>query len=217
MFKKLLKGKLEKTTNELVELQTQKKEMELEKKYLEATLKTERINREMDLEQAEHRSRLALTEASARFQREKEEWEADKEKMKRELEEDKARQTLLLKEDHDRKLREATSLCMLDTAQKIKQAEMDFRRQILELREKYAEELHQNKTNAAQEKMELNAKLTQEYYDRLNAALIELHSKGNTTTQFVQELALKMLDKPVGATVTENRVLISQGKDDGDR
>jgi len=213
MFKKLLAGKLEKTTNELFEIQAQKKEVEVEKQYLEATLKAERTKREMDMEVLEHMSRLALSDASARFSREKAEWEEDRLRLKKELDEDKARQSLILKEEHDRKLNEAISLCTLDTAQRIKQAEMDFRRQIQELKEKHAEELQQLKTKVSQEKMDLQTKLLQENYDKLNTALVELHSKGTATTQFVQELALKMLEKPMGATVTENRVLIGRGQD----
>jgi len=62
--------------------------------------------------------------------------------------------------------------------------------------------------------MELHSKLTQEYYDKLNTALVDLHSKGTSTTQFVQELALKMLERPLGAQVTENRLMIDKRSKD---
>jgi len=192
--KKLVDNKIE---NEILALHRQKKELEVERDYLTNTLANERAKREMDLAAAEHKSRLELIGAEAGFKRKQSVWEEDKVRLQKALEEDKERQSTILKEDFDRKLNEAISLLKLESEQRIKQAELDCQRRLQHLKEE-----------ASKEKMAFQTKLMEEHYKKLNDALVDLHSKGTTTTQFVQELALKMLDKPVGATITENRLLI---------
>jgi hypothetical protein len=193
------KRKIEKLNEDLFVLQQQKKEIELEKQYLEITLKNDRIKREAELDAVEHR-----------FQREKEDWNHDKIRMQKEIEDDKKRQILILEEDFERKQDEAISLLKLHSEQKIKQSEIDAQRKIQELEAKHLADIQELKAKLSQDNMAAQAKLMQEYYSTLNTALVELHSKGNTTTQFVQELALKMLERPMGATVTENRLLIDK-------
>lgn len=86
--------------------------------------------------------------------------------------------------DHEIKHRETISLMRLEAEQKIKQAELDAQRVQSTLIAKHT-------TDVA----EIESRLMKEHYEKLQTALEELHSKGNITTQFMKELALKLLDQ----------------------
>lgn len=206
------KKQFDRLTSDLFAIQAQKKEIELEKEYLELTLKNERTRKSIELEGVEQKSKLALQEAYLNFQREKKDWELDLERLRKELKEDKERQSVILEENHTRKVNEAISLLKLDSDQKVKQIELDHERALQAKEIKHREEIQRLLTQVAQDRVEFQAKVAQEYYDKLNKALVELHSKGNATTQFVQELAMKMLERPLAPTITESRFICDSVK-----
>lgn len=88
-----------------------------------------------------------------------------------------------LKKDNEIKLRETVSLLKLESEQKIKQMEIDKQRAIDKV-----------KTDAALEINEAKADILKTHYEKLSAELAKLHSEGNITTKFTQDLALKMFE-----------------------
>jgi hypothetical protein len=190
------KKQFEKLTSDLFAIQSQKKELEIEKEYVEQTLTQERNKKAIEIELLDQRSRLALQDAHHNFQREKKNWDLDKE-----------RQSVILEENYARKVNEAISLLKLDSDQKVKQIELDYERALQDKDIKHREEIQRLLTQAAQDRVDFQTKVAQEYYDKLNKALVELHSKGNATTQFVQDLAMKMLERPLAPTITESRFI----------
>lgn len=124
----------------------------------------------IELEEIRHKHRLELTERQADFDREKKVWEEDRERL-----------TISLTKEHELKLKEVVTLTKLDSEQKSKQMELNFQRKISELESKNIRDM-----------ADLKAKLTEEHYTKLTAAMTKLHEEGNTATRFTQELALKM-------------------------
>lgn len=196
--KKVMSGRLDRSVEEIVEAQAKRKELELENQRLQ-----------MDLENTKRRKERDLDEATIKFNREKEEWKHDKAKMTREFDEDKRRYNKQLADDFAMKEREAISLLKLDSEQKAKQLELNYQRLIQEKEAANVLEITRLKSDHANDKMEFQTKTIQEHYEKLSKALNALHTEGNVNTKFVQELALKMLEKPLGVNVHENRVLLT--------
>jgi len=66
---------------------------------------------------------------------------------------------------------------------------------------------------------ENHQKLNTEFYDKLKSELAKLHSEGNAQTQFVQEAAMKLLDKagtivPTSKVAIEHKTIDVKGKVD---
>lgn len=127
----------------------------------------------MELEEIKHKHTLELERATEKFTREKQLWDEDKNLLIKKL-----------KQEHDLKLQETVTLLKLSAEQSSKQQELNYLRQIEEIKSKAQTEIVGVKTS-----------LAEEYYNKLSDALNKLHTEGNNTTKFTQELALKMLDK----------------------
>ena len=56
------------------------------------------------------------------------------------------------------------------------------------------------------EKVNFKSKMEEDFYAKMKEAMNDLHTKGNTTTNFVQEMALKMLDVKRDLVQIENKV-----------
>lgn len=141
----------------------------------------------IELNEIKHKHTLELQELRAAFVREQKNWV-----------EDKARLESQMKKDHELKLNEAIVLTRLSSEQKIKQIEIDNLRSIEEL-----------KSSTSRDVFETKKLLSEEYYQKLSEALNKLHTEGNLTTKFTQELALKMLEKAPPQT---NRIELLEGK-----
>lgn len=133
----------------------------------------------MELAEIQHKHNLEIQEKDAAFQRERKMWD-----------EDKGRLESQLKKDHELKMKEVVTLTKLDSEQRVKQIELDSQRKIDELRNKNIQEL-----------AEAKVRLTEEHYEKLNQALVKLHSEGDKNTKFTQELALKMFESAPKHTV----------------
>lgn len=141
----------------------------------------------MELAELKHQHQLDLERAADKFNREKSLWDQDK--------------ALLVKkltQEHGLKLNEVVTLTRLHSEQNTKQQELNYLRQIEELKAKSLNEITAVKT-----------RLAEEYYQKLSAALNKLHTEGNMTTKFTQELALKMLEKAPPQT---NRIELMKGE-----
>ncbi len=103
--------------------------------------------------------------------------------------------------DHAIKHQEAISLMRLEAEQKIKQSELDAQRVQSNLISKHTTDI-----------ANIESRLMKEHYEKLQAALEELHSKGNITTQFMKELALKLLDQ--SPKISKQRLSIRAPKSD---
>ena len=101
------------------ELTKAKKELnkQKEKKPMFAWLSTSKLR--MQLAEMEHKHKLQMEEITAKFNREKSEWEKDRERFVSDL-----------KKDSDLKLNEAVTMAKLDYEQRIKQAELTAQEKI---------------------------------------------------------------------------------------
>lgn len=89
-----------------------------------------------------------------------------------------------LRADHQLKLTEAVTLLRLDSEQKNKQLELSFQRKM--------DEFQRGKE---QEFLKLKEGLLSDNHNKFNEVISNIHEKGNLTTKFVQELAVKMMEK----------------------
>ncbi len=184
--------KIDASTAQVLELETQKKRLEMERDQIQLELDNQKKRNAMALEQERHTQKLDFDEKKAVFAREKAVWETDRKALEERTAREKEEFEKRTKSEHELKLTEATALVRLDSQQKVKQAELDRDRAITELRTKHAEELSKVKSD-----------LAQEYYERMTKAFSDIQTNGTQSTKFVQELALKMFDSVPRAARTE--------------
>ncbi len=181
---KAQKEKLDRVNTALLDLQGRKKELEIQLEQQQLELQNEKRRQSMKLEEEQHKHRIEIQHKEADFVREKKLWEEDKRTLMAQAERERLEFQKSLESEHKLKLQEATTLTKLDSEQKVKQLEITHLRELETLKTKHSSEMS-----------DLKQALAKEYYDRLSVALNDLHTKGNTSTQFIQELALKMFDK----------------------
>ena len=104
----------------------------------------------------------------------------EKSKLKDKLNWEHEKETERLKFDNEKKEEELRA----DYQKKLLKAESEWEGKINELKVKYAEDLAEAKSQANDEAME-----------KLKQGLLVLNTEGSSQTKFVQELALKMVDK----------------------
>lgn len=189
-FNKVAKAELDRATQQLLELETKKKRLEIERDQIALELDNQKKRMDMVLEQERHKQTLKLQSEVAVFEREREIWKKEKADLearyKRENEEFENR----LKKDFEIKLTEAVTLTKLESQQLIKQAELDKERKISELQVEMAQ-----KIAVIQEEESKN------HYNKLTQAFETMQLHGDKNTKFVQELALKILDKTPSSKV----------------
>lgn len=180
---KVATAKIDKSTEQVLELEASKKRLEMEREQISIELENQKKRFQMKLDEEKHAQKLAYDEKKAVFDREKAVWEAEKKELLARSERERKEFEERLTKDHQIKLTEAVTLAKLQSQQEVKQAELDRDRQITELRTKQAEELSKVKSDTAEE-----------YYKRMTNAFTEIQLNGDKSTKFVQELALKMFD-----------------------
>lgn len=187
MLNKLFKNNskiLDQKTNEILELASQKKMIEIELQNLQLELKNKTLSEKMRLEEEAHKQKLRLEEEKATFQRQKTQWEEEKQTLIKKHREEMEEFIKKSKAEFDLKLLEAVTLAKLDSEQKIKQLDLDLTRQLTEEKVKHIEELSSVKND-------LNTK----YYDKMTEAFADMQLNGDKNTKFVQEMALKIFDR----------------------
>ncbi len=140
--------------------------------------------------QSIRRTKIEIEDLKACHRIEMKEKEAELERTKRDL-----------LQAHELKLREVTSLLKLESEQKTKQLALDYQKRELEIKE-----------NAAKQISDFRESELVKNYDKLSSSLSKLHEEGNTTTKFMQELALKTFESgPVTRKETKKIKVISSG------
>lgn len=177
-------------------------ELELRVKNLQEDLLTQSRAHQRELEDHKHAIKLQQKEERLAFEREREKWLEDKERMIRLHEEDKEITLKRLKEELELSHKETITLLKLDSQQQIKQAELDRDRAIAKIQAE-----SDNKLN------EERRKLQEDQYKKLSTELAKLHSEGNSTTKFIQEMSLKMLEQTPGVRANVNLNQLPQPKD----
>ena len=99
----------------------------------------------------------------------------------------------------EREKAEVITLTKLESEQRIKQVELDKER-----------EVQRAKTVAENTLNDERKKLLKENYDTLQTSLTKLHTEGNAQTKFVQEMALKLVDKKASFDEARLRVNFNQ-------
>lgn len=196
---KAAKTKIDKSTEQVLELEAQKKRLEMERDQISIELDNQKRKFQMSLEEERHKQRLAIESEKAVFAREKEIWKAEKEEIVARAARDKKEFEETLKRQHEITLQEAVTLAKLDSQQKVKQAELDRDRQTTELRTVHAEEISKLRSESAEN-----------HYNKLTEAFQEIQLNGDKTSKFVQELALKMVDGFPKGTRTDIGVNVNQ-------
>lgn len=197
LFKnKVKKDRIDQSTRQVLDLEVQKKRLELERDQVQLDLDNVKRRQEMALEEERHKHRLALETEKANFDRERQIWEKDKAEMLAKFKEKQKDYEERLKAEHELKTQEAVTLTKLESQQKIKQTELDKERAISALETKHAEALAKVKSESAEQ-----------HYNKLKDALEELHQNGDKNSRFVQELALKAFERvPVSRTAVDVEV-----------
>jgi len=181
---------------QIMELRLKRKELEQEVGTIQADLVLEKKEHRRQLQDNELKVNKVHTAIRDDFVREQNQWKEDARRTEKKLQ-----------EDHDRKVLEVTSLLKLDHAQQVKQLEIDYKRKLQDQEIAHKEEMMTVKSNADAEKIKIQTDLAQKYYDQMHASLSEFHTEGNTTTKFMHEMALKMIDRPVRASL-DSTVLV---------
>lgn len=181
---KVAKAKIDNSTAQVLELEAQKKRLEIDRDQISLELENVKKREGMKLEEVAHKQRLTLESEKAVFSREKEIWAKEKEELvarnKREKDEFETR----LRKENDLVLQEAVTLTKLESQQKIMQAGLDKDRELTKLAAEHSTAI-----------AELQATLAEKYYAQLTNAFQDLQMNGDKNSRFIQDLALKMFDK----------------------
>jgi len=172
--------KLDRVSNDIIDLQGKKRELEIELENMQLDLKNQKRSQEMQLEEEKHRHKLAIEAKDIEVKRTKEQAEED-----RKLLEDRLRKEAELEQI------ELKAMSKLRTEQAIAKAEHQAANRVLEIKAEMAELKKQHAEELAKQK----ANLVKEHYGNLRENLESFHKNGSQSTQFIQELALKMMDR----------------------
>ena len=190
-FDKNKRMKLKGLELQIIEIQGQKREMEIELKNQKLDLSNSKREQEAQLEEERQKHRLVLEEKTAKFRRAETEWKEDRDRLTAQFEEDKERAMADMTKRAEIEQVELKAMMKMEAEQKIAKALLEAEKKVIakdaeisDLKKKHAEEMATQKSE-----------LTKEHYDNLKENLEKFHSEGNTTTKFMQEMSLAMLEK----------------------
>lgn len=181
---KVAKVKIDKSTEQVLELETQKKHLEIERDQISLELQNTKSRETMKLEVENHKHTLKLQEEKAVFERERKVWETEKKELEERAKREKTEFETRIKADNELKMQEVTTLTKLDSQQKIMQLAVDKDRDFNALKTAHSEELSKVRTD-----------LAEQYYEKLTVAFQDIQMNGDKNSKFVQELALKIFDQ----------------------
>lgn len=202
------KRKIDRSTEEILDLEAQKKSLEIDKENVELELNNLKRKMEMQLEEEAHKHKLKLESERAVFDREKQIWEKEKKELLDRAAREKKEFEETLRRESELATNEAITLVKLESQQKIKQAEIDKERAINELKAEMAEKV-----------AEIQASESEKHYEKLTEAFSEMQINGDKNSRFVQELAMKVFDKiptprtEIGVDVSTTPLLEASGED----
>lgn len=183
-FSKAAKAKIDRSTEQILELESQKKKLELDKDQVSIELDNMRKRNDMKLEEERHKQKLVLETEKAVFDREKKIWEVEKKELIEKNEKNRKEFESQLKRELDLSHQEALTLLKLESQQMIKQAELDKQREVNELKAEVATKIAAIQGSEAEK-----------YYSKLTAALQEISVHGDHNSKFAKDLALKLFDR----------------------
>lgn len=181
---KVAKVKIDKSTEQVLELEIQKKHLEIERDQISLELQNTKSRETMKLEVENHKHTLKLQEEKAVFERERKVWETEKKELEERAKREKTEFETRIKADNELKMQEVTTLTKLDSQQKIMQLAVDKDRAFNALKTAHSEELSKVRTD-----------LAEQYYEKLTVAFQDIQMNGDKNSKFVQELALKIFDQ----------------------
>jgi hypothetical protein len=189
-FSKVQRQQLERATNQLLELEASKKRLEIERDQINLELENLRSKMQMAIEKETHKQTLTMESQKAIFEREKEIWVKEKQELLDKARREKTEFEERLTKDTEIKMMEAISLTKLESQQAIAQAKLDVSR-----------EINAVKTEMAQQVAKIQQDESEKFYNKLTSSFQEMQMNGDKNSKFVQELALRILDKTPSANV----------------
>lgn len=183
-FNKAAKAKIDRSTEQVLELESQKKQLQIEKEQISIELDNMRKRNDMKLEEERHKQKLVLETEKAVFDREKQIWQIEKKDLVEKNEKSRKEFENQLKRELDLQHQEATTLLKLESQQMIKQAELDKEREVNALKAEVATRIAAIQGSEAEK-----------YYSKLTAALQEISVHGDHNSKFAKDLALKLFDR----------------------
>jgi len=204
--------KIDEETMRLLNITTKVKEKELELEQVGLQLKNAKLHQSLELQEEKHKHRLDMEAAEDKLSR-----------TRANLTEDAARRELHLKEEHTLELDKLKTYLKLESEQAIVQGKMDHKRDLANVVKKYEDtvaaanltnvaELTTMKVKNAEDISEIKSELAKEYYDKMQDALSKMTLEGSSQSKFVQDLALKMFDKPSLPAIAELNVNAGKGE-----
>lgn len=203
VFNKAKRQVMDSATRQIVELEAKKKGLEMDIEQVRLKLDNEREGQRMELERVKHSFKLEMDGAKKDLERAKQLFEEDKKRLVSQQQDLHTAEIEKLRKEAEINLMELQSLSKLHSEQKVAEATLAKDKAVQALETKYAKDL------AA-----LEGKLAKEYYEKMQAALTELHTHGSTQSKFVQELALKMFDKGMEKPMPSHFITESRGERD---
>jgi hypothetical protein len=112
-----------------------------------------------------------------------------------------------LRARYEREQNELQSLLKLDQQQQLAQAKLDLEREKDKLVNSYEKKLHDKdlehaasyhaaKTNFAERLSEQQIRLSENHFQTMKEHIVKMNIEGTETSKFMQEIALKMFEKP---------------------
>lgn len=178
------KKKIDKSTAQVLELEAEKKGLEMEKEQIALDLANMKTRQSMALEKEQHKHELALQAERAVFEREREIWEKEKAELVARAKREKEEFENTLRKELELKHNETVTLTKLESQQKIKQAEIDKERVINKLKAEHAQELAR-----------VQADESEKYHEKLDKSLQEIMIKGDHNSKFLKQLTLEAVKK----------------------
>lgn len=190
LFNRVAKAQLDNATKQLLELETVKKRLEIDRDQINLELQNLRQKMQMQIEVETHKQKLEMESQKALFDREKKVWAQEKQELLDKARREKSEFEERLLKDSEIKMVEAVSLTKLESQQKIAQAQVDAAREINAVRTEMAEKVARIQQDESEK-----------FYNKLTAAFQEMQLNGDKNSKFVQEMALRILDKTPTANV----------------
>lgn len=184
LFNRVAKVQLDNATKQLLELETAKKRLEIDRDQISLELQNLRQKMQMAIEVETHKQKLEMESQKAIFEREKKIWGQEKTELLEKNRKERIEFEERLRKDSEIKMVEAVSLTKLESQQKIAQAEVNAERKINEVRTEMAEKV-----------AKIQADESTKFYAKMTEAFQEMQLNGDKNSKFVQEMALRLVDK----------------------
>ena len=205
--------KIDAETMRLLDITTKRKEAEMDLKQAHLQLRNTRLDQELDLKKERHTHELKLASAKEEVIR-----------AKKIAAESSANLKIRLQEEHSLEKDKLQVYLKLEAEQKTAQIDLDHKKALARLQKTHEDEINKANTENtasmariqitnAENIAKVKSDLAKEYYDKMQDALAKMTLEGSNQSHFIQELALKMFDKPSLPAIAELKVSTGDSKD----